>query len=419
MRVLLVLCLALLASPAHAFCSIAAGCAPSGVGVLAVDYTSGEGQPFTVYLHGRDFELDAGVAGTPLELPTGVFDVVLHTQPPIREVVEILAGETTTVSLGGAGQVIASGLDVDGAPLDVDVVAFPATGEGSHGGDAIAVADTGTPLELPAGEYDIRIDTTPPVWHLDASLRSGAPLEYTLPQTGGIAFDYPEGQDYYTYFVYPQDGSDDLLGSGYTNEILGIVLPGTYQVYVDSDPDEIFEGVEVSSGAVTRLALAERGGIRIHWNGAPALRELVILSLAYVRSPGEDGGIVSSVPVGEVAELPSGTYDVDMNLWFDYVVEGVVVDAPEITELEVPPLGGVDFNYDPDVEAPLSVYTCFYAPDAEAAIFCDYDAYFGVLLPPGTYRMTIDPGGDPPETEDRITIREDEVTEFVYRVKAP
>jgi hypothetical protein len=373
------------------FCTVAGGCAPVAKGELTVLFIGPEGAPIEADLAFvpagapamAASVLGRGVAGTPVSLPAGAYDVWVDSRPLFREAgVIVAAGESRSVEIGGYGEVLVAGNDLAGAPMDVWVHAYtvelPPEGDGFAG-----TGYTNAPLGLLAGTYDIIVNTEPELVFEDIVVERGGMSEIALPSGGELVvrgLDSAGAPLDRWVFVYADFESDEVIAGADTNEVVPL-LPGSYTVYVDLDPDFIFDDVVVESGRLTELEVAQMGSLVVEAldaDGGPLEEDV------YIYAPGEDD-VLGGGDTDNPFDMPPGTYDVDVNLNPRVTIAGVTIEPGVSTRHAVVQRGRLLIEVE-DADGAMLTESIYLYPPGETEDYAVF-TYIGtpVDIEPGTY----------------------------------
>ena len=384
------------AGRADAFCTIAGGCAPTGTGHLDITHIGPDQEPVDlavgVYLADLPPEpwnlIASGRTGAPIELLAGTYDVVIDTTPfTWRRGVTIVRGETTGLTTGGYGRLLVSGLDAAGQPVDEWVFVY--TPEDRE--KPVVVGDTNAALEVPEGVYIVRANLKPGVTFDDVVIRAGETTEVALPAWGRLLLSGATGSGEpvrESIWVYAPGDRNDVIASGDTNEAMPLP-PGTYDIYVDRDPDKVYENVSIGAGATVEIALPSYGALLVR--GVDAQGKPLFAKGIYLY-PAGGGDIVSSGMVNERLDVPAGTYDVDVDLEPDIWHRGVEIAPGATVEIELPQWGELEVRVTDPAGAGVTrlVYLYLSRDDAKSVVaFTDRAR----LVPPGSYVLRLDPTG--------------------------
>jgi hypothetical protein len=169
----------------------------------------------------------------------------VYTSPISDYTVTVVAGETTTIQLGGMGTIQI--VDREGNPTDEYAFWVLDLDSGSY----LELAAQGA-IEMNAGEYGVEIGTIPPTT-LTVTVTGGATTEVMLPEIGTLQLVDANGNptdEYGFWLIDPETGSYiDLIGEGSADLVVG-----TYDIEVTNDPPTE-ETVTITAGETTEIRL--------------------------------------------------------------------------------------------------------------------------------------------------------------------
>jgi len=393
----------------------------SARGVLLVSLRNCDPAPdFAVYPHlpGEESHvLESAVAhgtiNTPLDLPVGIYDVVVQTKPPtVLGPIEVSEGEVVTNDLPELGEVEVRLTDTAGASANVSWFAE------QEGAFVFAGMTNAVVLVVP-GVYALTIDTQPRQRRSDCVIESGGRYVEDLGQLAGLAVVLRGLSDESvirrkfvlvdpsTTPVNPDTGMRDPRGgvriaNGLTGGFPDVCLfiPDTYDLIVWTSPQTVLPGITLVEGQVRTIDVGRLAGLMVDTGGEVPLR--------FVVRRAEDSEVAGTYDAGTVALVQPGTYKLD-------VVEGSGVALREPVPVEGLTEAGVLF-VDPgdpgDVEG-LS-FALSRADTGEA--LGTHPAATRVELPEGEYMLV----PSVPEVRLPHTVRVAKgVTTVVPRLNAP
>ena len=249
----------------------------------------------------------------------------------------------------GSGGLAVTHLDADQQAIDLAVDVFLA-GMPPWDMNRIAAGRTDVPIELPAGTYDVVVDTTPDTWRRDVTIVKGEALALTTGGYGRLLVSGldPTGAPVDTYvWVYTMEDRDTRVMLDVTNTL--IELPeAVYFVSVDQAPPATFEDIAVHAGQTTEVRLPDLG--RLLLSGSTAAGEPVVEYFWIYLADG--GDTVATGDTNVPVDLAPGVYDLFADLDPDRRYDGVEIVAGETTEVALPPYGallvrGVDAQGEP------------------------------------------------------------------------
>ncbi|HUP18316.1 MAG TPA: hypothetical protein VM778_00020 [Gemmatimonadota bacterium] len=227
----------------------------SDYGRLVVETAGTDGAPpVSVRATAGGPELRYGQAGQPVILRAGAYDVQVNLGDTlaIREGVQVSAGRTTRVVLGGTEpgslRTLVPGIE---SPPSTRVLLY---GEGRV--DTLAVG-VGGPVA--PGSYRMVVQTLPPYFGDNVRIESGRETLVTLPETGvlGVVLVGPDGPIRGARITVREPMTGEAYGSFSSGE-RRLVMPATYRLEVGTAPPLTIDAVTVLPG---EERIVERGGL--------------------------------------------------------------------------------------------------------------------------------------------------------------
>lgn len=373
------------------FCTVAGGCEPVAKGELTVLFIGPEGVPVDAELAFvpagapalASSVLGRGVAGMPVSLPAGAYDIWVDSQPLFREAgVTVAAGQSRSVEIGGYGEVQVVGDDLAGAPMHVSIYAYTAN-DPPEGDGFAGTGHTNAPLVLLSGTYDITVKTEPELVFTDIAVERGGLSEIALPSGGELivrGLDSAGGPLDRSVFVYADEAQEEIVAVADTNEAIPL-LPGSYTVFVDLDPDMLLSDVVVESAGLTEREVAQMGSLLIEVpdaDGAPLGADI------WLYEPGGDD-VVGSGDTDSPFDVPPGTYDAVVNLDPWVMIAAVEIESGGSTRHTLPQRGRFLVEVE-DADGAMLDETVYLYPPGQTD---DHEAmtYIGapIDIAPGTY----------------------------------
>ena len=187
--------------------------------------------------------------------------------------------------------------------------------------------------ELPPGTYDIEIDTVPPVLYKNVNIAEG---KETLKDIGVItgllnikALSSKNKESSLPIRVmYPK--SNFMVSAMIANRPAEI-LPGTYDIIIETSPKQKKEGVRVESGKTTTVDLGVIAGsvlTKVFDTNGKEVRLGV-----RVKNPA-DNSVVASTVTNRGIEVAPGEYDIEIMSAPAQTKKGVKINAGEETVAE-------------------------------------------------------------------------------------
>jgi len=268
-----------------------------------------------LYTYTRVDTGESSSAQGPVELPPGTYTVEVFTVFPFEVEVEVVAGQTTEVTVDTTAGTIQL-VDEDGDPLNAQLYTYTRvdSGEGSSAQG---------PIELPPGTYELEIYTVFP-FEVEVEVVAGETAEVTVDTTAGTLQivdedGAPLNGQLFSYYSAVHDtgssaqGSVDLPPGTYALEIY-TVFP--FEVEVEVIAEETTEVVVNTSAGTLQM---------VDGRGRPQP------SVLFTVTQDETGGQTSAI--GEI-DLPPGIYTVSVLADKSFEIDVEVIDD-EITTVDV------------------------------------------------------------------------------------
>ncbi len=335
-----------------------------GYGRVLINGKHSNGNPLEsdFYVYTDDDKKDLVVRGITNEVSeyilAGTYDVKVDTKfRIIKESITIVAGQDTILDLSQFGQLEVRGRNTLGAPLKTNRVFIYVRGERRFPSVHSLV---NLPGELQPGIYDVRVEIGPDAWFEGVEIASGEERVIDLPELGRLMVQGKDSEGIpvngYGYSVYEQENSDKEIAAGDVN-VAKDLLPGEYDVRIDSDPEVWLRGIEIVAGSVKAIDIpplpakseksdelpgsAEQGRIQIV--GKNALGDPLESYFAfYVYTPGDKEKSVAEESVSKPVDLPPGVYDIRVGLKPDVWFKSVEIAAGQSKQIELPLPGRLD-----------------------------------------------------------------------------
>jgi len=365
-----------------------------------------------------------------LTLPAGVYDVRLRYLNSAGEAVTYTF-EDVTVRAGAS-----DGLFYPAEAGEVSLTVYAAPGvkattdstlEAYAPGDTtqkLASVDFTNPLvlKLQAGTYDLRLiertDLATPLETIfpNISVQPGrrVNLEHTFP-TGQLelaTFTMPETKTYTEprILVYAPGDRETLLGDlRYKNPYLAVLPVGAYDLVVELETNlnqklnQVFEGVVITAGAVTKLEHTfPTGQLELTTFTMPETKTYDSPKVL-VYAPGDRETVLGDLRYEnpQTAVLPVGTYDLvvelatSLNQPLRHTFEKVEITAGAVTKLEHTfPTGQLELTTFtmPETKTYDSPKVLVYAPGDRETVLGDlrYENPQTAVLPVGTYDLVVE-----------------------------
>ncbi len=372
-----------------------------------------------------DFSTSSTTGDGSKQLLPGTYDVRIETWPQDKwfEGVVVVAGSETSISQS-YGRIVAHVDEVGGAGFAADINVYEADGEVRDYVDDFWTSSStgdGWMIVLP-GVYDVRIQTEQAKWFEGLIVAAGS--ETSISQSYGrleALVDEAAGAGFAADInVYETDGEvrdyvDDFWTSSSTGDGWMILLPGVYDVRIQTEQAKWFEGLVVAAGSETSISQSY-GRLKAHVNeagGAGFAADINVYETdGEVRDYVDDFRTLSSTGDGSMILLP-GTYDVqvetEQEIWF----ASVAVTAGIETEISQA-YGRITVHTEEIAGAPVQRNCHVYAPPGEnrqrvADFSVSRNTGEGsVILLPGTYDLLI--GGPGSKWFEGVTIAVGEET---------
>lgn len=198
--------------------------------------------------------LEGGNTNEPEELPPGDYNVLVNSDPESKySDVRIKQGEITEIKLPEFGALLVKGLDVSGRPLSASVYIYL-----RGGNDIVSSGYVSKRLNLPAGEYDLRIGLIPDIDYKGIKIEPGKMLEMELPRWGEVVADVKDSSGKkLNCMVYLYRSKEDKNAVAYFLDRPKLVPPGDYFVRVDApsgyEDTWVNKPIKVSAGQRAEL----------------------------------------------------------------------------------------------------------------------------------------------------------------------
>jgi hypothetical protein len=214
-------------------------------------------RPLSVRRPGRREEVRYAVTGDSLVLGSGLYEIQVEAGDSLlRRSVDVRAGRTARVLIGGTGTLIVEAPDLDDPPADMAVV---------YGPSASLTLRVGEPTRLPAGSYRLVVHTLPVYVTENVGVEAGTTTRIRLPEVGVLGVELSS-------VAGPERGIPAEVYEPLTREVYGTLLsgerrltmPGTYRLGLatvparDIGPVSVFAGEEqiVSRDGLSRIELS-------------------------------------------------------------------------------------------------------------------------------------------------------------------
>lgn len=269
----------------------------------------------------------------PRRVPAGIYSLVVETVPAeVVERVMVLPGETVTIARSNYGRLV-----VELRAPDDPERRFPVSVRSASGGPELRYFQTGDPVTLRAGLYDVRIDTGDTlVARDDVAVSAGRTARLVLggARAGTLRIVAPEFEvPPPTRALVYREGRVDTLAVGAPARL----APGVYRLVAQTLPPYVAENVRVESEQETVVTLPETGvlGVRLIGPEGP-LRGVRV----DVREPLTDEAY-GAIPSGERRLVMPGTFRLEVRSAPPLTIDDVVVGPGEERIVERRGLSGV------------------------------------------------------------------------------
>lgn len=271
---------------------------------------------FYVYPAGGDRMIAGSVTGA-MTIAEGTYDVDVYTNPRAQQTVTVVAGEITTIQLGGMGTIQI--VDSDGSPNN-DYAFYVSP----QGGNQIVATGFGS-AEVAAGTYEVQVYTNP-ITRQTVTVSSGATVEVAQPPIGTIQMIDAAGNPVTDpqLYVYEADGNQ-IVATGFGSLNLAA---GTYEAVISTSP-ATHETITISGGETTEVSLPPLGTLEsVDATGSQTREDGFWV---YPKGSDEYAAYVTSGSVVLIAGDYEVSFDSDLSTRYP-----VTVAANEITNISVP-----------------------------------------------------------------------------------
>jgi len=383
-----------------------------GYGRVLINGKDSNGNPlesdFGVYTHDdkKDIVI-SGITNKPSEyILAGTYKIKVYIEPRIIKEVRIVAGQNTVLDLPQSGSFKVHGKNALGDLLRTNRVLIYMSGERIFPSAHSLVNRTG---ELPPGIYDVKVEVGPDVWYEGVEIVSGEEMVLDLPELGRLIVQGKDSEGVplngYGYSVYEQKNSDKEIAAGDVNVAKDLV-PGVYDIRIDSDQDVWLRGIEIVAGSVKSIDVppfhakskksdgspGSAGQGRIQIVGKNAIGDPLESYFAfYVYTPGDKEKSVAEESVSKPVDLPPGVYDVRVGLRPDVWFKSIEVTAGQSSQIELPLPGRLDVRGKNALGNSINsdfYSTVYKSGDREKPLLYQYINYYKDL-PAGVYDIQV------------------------------
>lgn len=325
----------------------------------------------------------AFVSRAPRAVPAGMYTVMLETAPPISlERVLVLPGERVTIGYSDFGRLEVVFHDPRGGGARA-----PVSIRSSRGGPELRYVQTGQPVVLRAGAYDVQTDlgdslairegvAVSPGRTTRIVLGSSAPGTLTI-LTPEFAAPPP------TRALLYREGRVDTLAVGRP----GALAPGVYRLVVQTLPPYVAEGIRIESEREATVALPATAVLGVDLIGPEGpIRGVRV----HLREP-LTGELYGTIPSGERRLLMPGIFDLEIAAAPPFTVVGVTLAPGEERTIERAGLSAVTLDAPAAGRVRLEVWT-----DTGARRLAEATGAQPVVAArPGTYIARVSRAGEP------------------------
>ena len=232
-----------------------------GFGRLLVEMLGSDNErerhPLSVRRSGQRDEVRYTATGDSLFLVSGTYEIQIEAGDSLlRRSVEVRAGRTARVTIGGTGTLLVEAPGLDDPPPDLAV---------AYGPTASATLHVGEPARLPAGSYRLVVHTLPVYVTENVGVEAGSTTRVRLPEVGVLGVELSS-------VAGPERGIPAEVYEPLTTEVYGTLLSGerrlamagTYRLGLatvpprDIGPVAVLPGEEriVTRGGLSRIELS-------------------------------------------------------------------------------------------------------------------------------------------------------------------
>jgi hypothetical protein len=221
--------------------------------------------PLSVRRSGRREEVRYAATGDSLVLGSGLYEVQVEAGDSLlRRSVEVRAGRTARVMLGGTGTLVVEAPDLDDPPADLAV---------AYGPGASVALRVGEPTRLPAGSYRLVVHTLPVYVTENVGVEAGTTTRIQLPEVGVLGVELSS-------VAGPERGIPVEVYEPLTKEVYGtllsgerrLIMPGTYRLGLATVPARDIGPVSVLAGEVRIVSRDGLSRIELSAPAAAAIR---------------------------------------------------------------------------------------------------------------------------------------------------
>jgi hypothetical protein len=271
--------------------------------------------------------------------------------------------------------------------------------------ELVAAFASGQPAAVPAGMYDVVVETAPPFRADRVLVLPGESAVVEERAFGTLTVDLldMENQPLRAPLSISKTGDPTELRFASTRDSL-ILGEGFYDIRVDMrDSFAVREAIAIGSRRPTRVVLGGSGTLTVVAPGstAPATPASVF-----------GHGRADSLAIGLAHRLPAGEYRVTVRSVPPYVAEAVVVEPDQETTVELPETGVLEVDVFEFDTLARGVEIAVIEPTTEER-YGTLTSGERRLARPGTYRLELET--IPPRTIEDITVESFDVTVIEQR----